>query len=107
MQIGFSYRKGRNFRGNAYLCGKVVMRNGKLGKQQELRKKIKKKDKISRENLGKFFYDLAKVTYTAMVVGGVVILFSDAMKIETFFMVSVGIVATSFLALIGYMIFKR
>lgn len=80
---------------------------GNWEKQQELQKEIKEKDKISRENLGKFFYDLAKVTYTAMVVGGVVILFSDTMKVETFFMVSIGIIATSFLALVGYMIFKR
>ena len=70
-------------------------------------KTTKEKNKVSRENLGKFFYDLAKVTYTAMVIGGTVILFSEAIKRETFFMVSVGLIATTFLAIIGYVILKK
>ena len=58
---------------------------GNWEKQQEFLKEIKEKNKVSRENLGKFFYDLAKVTYTAMVIGGTVILFSEAIKRETFY----------------------
>lgn len=80
---------------------------GNWEKQQEFLKEIKEKNKVSRENLGKFFYDLAKVTYTAMVIGGTVILFSEAIKRETFFMVSVGLIATTFLAIIGYVILKK
>ena len=80
---------------------------GNWEKQQEFLKEIKEKNKVSRENLGKFFYDLAKVTYTAMVIGGTVILFSEAIKRETFFMVSVGLIATTFLAIIGYVILGK
>lgn len=35
----------------------------------------KEKLRYSRENLSKFFYDLAKATFTAMVVGDVVTMF--------------------------------
>lgn len=80
---------------------------GNWERQQEIQKEIKEKDKVSRENLGKFFYGLAKVTYTALVVGGVVMLFSDMMKVETYIMVSVGLIATACLAMIGYSILKR
>ena len=38
---------------------------GNWEKQQETTKETREKDKLSREVLGKFFYDLAKVTFTA------------------------------------------
>lgn len=45
---------------------------GNFIRQQEEKKEVKEKEKISRENLGKFFYDLGKTSFTAMVVGGAV-----------------------------------
>ena len=44
---------------------------GNFTKQQEERKEVREREKLSRETLGKFFYDLAKITFTALVVGSV------------------------------------
>lgn len=42
---------------------------GNWSERQEDRKEVKEKDKIRRETLGKFFYDLAKVAFAALVIG--------------------------------------
>lgn len=45
---------------------------GNWSVQQEAKKEVKEKERASRETLGKFFYDLAKLVFTAMaLVGGV------------------------------------
>lgn len=61
----------------------------------------------SRENLSKFFYDLAKATFTAMVVGDVVTMFlkEDVTTISVWLFVT-GLVTTSLLSTIGYRISK-
>lgn len=43
---------------------------GSWSERQEVKKEVKEKEKISRETLGKFFYDLAKTSFAAMVAGG-------------------------------------
>ncbi|WP_300153208.1 hypothetical protein [Bacteroides sp.] len=40
---------------------------GNWEKRIEEKKEIKEKEKVSSETLGKFFYDLAKTSFTAMV----------------------------------------
>lgn len=45
---------------------------GNFAKQQEEHKEAKEREKLSREILGKFFYDLAKIAFTALVVGSIV-----------------------------------
>lgn len=40
---------------------------GSWSEQQEVKKEVKEKEKTSRETLGKFFYDLAKISFTALV----------------------------------------
>ena len=42
---------------------------GKFIIQQEQRKDVKGKERVSRESLGKYFYDLSKLTFGAMVLG--------------------------------------
>ena len=46
---------------------------GKWEKQLEIAKEHKEKEKTSKETLGKFFYDLAKTSFTVMVAGSAVI----------------------------------
>ena len=46
-------------------------------KHLEIKKQKKEKEKASRETLGKFFYDLAKTSFTIMVAGSTVSLFTD------------------------------
>ena len=54
---------------------------GKFIEIQEARKEVKEKEKVSRETLGKFFYDLAKTSFIVMVAGSAVSFFTD--KVQT------------------------
>ena len=65
------------------------------------------KEKSSRENLGKFFYDLAKATFTIMVLTNVVALFKVENYILSAILLVVGISATIILARIAFSIFKN
>ena len=49
---------------------------GNWDKQQEARKDTKEKNKVRRETLAKYLYDLSKVTFTGLVVGSFATLFS-------------------------------
>ena len=51
---------------------------GNFSNQQKAKEEAKENEKVSRETLGKYFYDLAKVSFTAMVVGGAVAWISDS-----------------------------
>lgn len=50
---------------------------GKWEKQLEIIKATKEKERISKETLGKFFYDLAKTSFTVMVAGSAVSFFTN------------------------------
>ena len=71
-------------------------------KQQEERKEIK--EKLSRENLGKFFFDLAKLVFTSMaLVGGVSLIVNEA-RIQQGILATIGVSLTYTFAAIGYKI---
>lgn len=80
---------------------------GNWEKQQETMKETREKDKLSREVLGKFFYDLAKVTFTAMVVGGAVAWISDSEKDYAWILLLLGVLSTMTLSYAGYKIIKK
>lgn len=80
---------------------------GNWSEQQEVKKDTKEKDKVSRETLGKFFYDLAKLTFAAMVVGGTISWFSDSENSYYWMLLLIGLVSTVLLSYIGYRIIKR
>lgn len=80
---------------------------GNWEKQQETTKETREKDKLSREVLGKFFYDLAKVTFTAMVVGGAVAWISDSEKDYAWILLLLGALSTMTLSYAGYKIIKK
>ena len=68
----------------------------------------REKLKSSRDNLSKFFYDLAKTSFTAMVVGDVVTMFlKEQVTVTASLLFVVGIIATYLLALFGYRISNR
>jgi hypothetical protein len=68
--------------------------------QKEDREKLK----VSRETMGKFFYDLAK----AMVIGAIISLFSPGQdKKYVIFMLVAGVIITFILASVGNFILKR
>ena len=77
---------------------------GNWERQQEIQKEIKEKDKVSRENLGKFFYDLAKLVFTAMALVGGVALIIGGFQVVQAVLLLLGLGLTYVLAYIGYKI---
>ena len=67
----------------------------------------KEKLRYSRENLSKFFYDLAKATFTAMVVGDVVTMFlKEDVTATAIWLFVTGLITASLLSTVGYRISK-
>ncbi len=79
---------------------------GNFAKQQQARKETKEKEKTSHETLGKFFYDLAKITFTALVIGSIVSAATEQNKSEYYLLIGIGIFVTYIFSYIGYKIIK-
>lgn len=79
---------------------------GNWSQQQEYKKEVKERDKSRRENLGKFFYDLAKLIFAGVVIGGIIPLYSDPTNIIQWSMVATGFAFTILIATIANRIFK-
>ena len=68
----------------------------------------REKERSVRENLSKFFYDLAKTTFASTVVGYVVSMFlKEEVTASAIALFIVGIATTALLAIFGYRISKR
>ena len=72
-------------------------------RQQTMRKE---RDKVRRETLGKFFFDLAKLMFTTMVLGEMLLLAKDIGDINNWGMLNIGILGTYLLARVGNRILK-
>ena len=71
-------------------------------------KEDREREKTIRETVGKFFFDLAKTAFTAMVVGGAVALITGMENALSYaFLLGTGLVAMILLASIGYYILKH
>lgn len=71
-------------------------------------KETKERERSSRENLGKFFYDLAKTSFAAMVAADLVSFFlTDADSIMLALLLALGVFFTSIFAYLGYFIIKK
>lgn len=79
---------------------------GNWSKQQEVKKEVKEKEKTSRETLGKFFYDLAKISFTALVVGSIVSVATQQDRLEYWLLILIGMFVTYIFSYIGYKIIK-
>lgn len=71
-----------------------------------MKEETKEREKLSRETLGKFFYDLAKLSFAAMVLGGSVALISGGSEARQLVLLVCGLIVTSIFAYIGYNILK-
>ena len=80
---------------------------GNFSNQQKAKEEAKETEKVSRETLGKYFYDLAKVSFTAMVVGGAVAWISDSNRSDSITLLLLGTITTIALTYTGYKIIKR
>ncbi len=68
----------------------------------------KEKEKLSRETLGKFFYDLAKTCFATIVVTNAIAITTGSGKIfPTSAFLIFGILATCIFARAGYLIIKK
>ena len=76
---------------------------GNWEKQLVEKKEIKEKDKIRREKLSGYFFNLSQLTYTALVLGGMVLFFQgDNLSYMLIIMLLVGCVLAYALAKITY-----
>lgn len=51
---------------------------GNFSNLQERKKEVKEKDKVRREKLAGYFFDLSKLIFAALVLGGITPIFVDA-----------------------------
>lgn len=79
----------------------------KWKQQTEIAKEQKEKQKDAKSALGRFFLDLAKLVFTAMVLVAAVSIIIDETKVQHWVLLGMGLIATYFLASMGYNILKR
>ncbi|MDO4179872.1 MAG: hypothetical protein Q4D36_01135 [Bacteroidales bacterium] len=79
---------------------------GNFMRQQEARKEGKEKDKVRREKLAGFFYDIAKLSFAGLVIGFVMPIFSDMRNENNWYVIIIGVVLTVLSALLANKILK-
>ena len=79
---------------------------GSWEKHQEEKKEGRERDKTRRETQGKFFYDLAKLTFAGLVIGGFSLFNEDSMGLISIVKVIAGGTSTIIFAWIGNLILK-
>lgn len=78
-----------------------------FSKNIEQQKERKERNKVRRETLGKFFFDLAKLTFAGLVIGGITPVFSEVQQDGNVTFISLGLVTTIALAWLGDDIIKK
>ena len=71
---------------------------GNFIKQQEEKKEVKEKDKTRRERLAGYFFDLSKLVFAALVLGGITPLFTNEPNKMNWVTIILGIFSTFILA---------
>lgn len=90
-----------------YLCRNIKLyRHEKIYAKRKRTKSRCRKRKTSREVLGKFFYDLAKIAFTGLVVGNALAIIIGEEKWLYGAVIAIGILGTYLFARIGYNIIK-
>lgn len=79
---------------------------GNWSQQQEVKKETKEKDKTRKENIAKYFLDLSKLTFVALVLGGLTPIYTNIETNVNWYLILFGVLSTSFLAFIGNKILK-
>lgn len=79
---------------------------GNWEKQQGEKHEFKERDKTRREHLGKFFFDLAKVTFAGLVIGSFTLFNESSIDIINIAKVVGGVASTLMFAWLGNRIFK-
>lgn len=74
--------------------------------QQEVKREIRERQKTRRENLSKFFYDLAKLVFAGVVIGGIIQLYGNPTDWNLWVMVIMGTMVTYLIAYFANNILK-
>lgn len=102
MHFGFTQRLHKG-KGGLKICKGM----SSFDENRKAKEERKEKDKLSRENLGKFFYDLAKLVFASMVIASGVSLILNESSVSYIALLITGLIFTYILAYIGYYIFKK
>ena len=79
---------------------------GNWNEQQEIKREFKEKDKIRRETLGKFFFDLAKLAFAGIFVSWIKPLSANVNNNVAWSVLVGGVAFTIVFAMIGNKILK-
>ncbi|HJA84017.1 MAG TPA: hypothetical protein H9785_08630 [Candidatus Bacteroides intestinavium] len=80
---------------------------GTWEKQQEAKKEAKERDKTRREKLAGYFFNLSQLTYTGLVLGGMVLFFQGSeFTFKLGVMLALGCLLAYLMAIIGNNLFK-
>lgn len=79
---------------------------GKYSNQLKAREAAKENEKLSRETLGKYFYDLSKLSFGAMVLGVLVPWFITTENDRYLILFLLGVIATIIFAISAYRTIK-
>ena len=82
------------------------MTMGKWNDLQEQVKEGREREKARKENLGKFFYDLAKLTFAGVVICGVIPLYKNPNDFSQWVMLITGLGGRGMIAVCANRIFK-
>lgn len=79
---------------------------GNWSAQQEVKKEIKERDKTRKENITKYYLDLSKLTFVALVLGGITPLYTNTGNNINWAVIVGVVVSTVAFASIGNRILK-
>lgn len=80
---------------------------GNWSEKQEEKKETKEKDKTRKGNIAKYFLDLSKLTFVALVLGGITPFYTNNDTSVNWYVLIAGTVLTIVLAKIGNRILKQ
>lgn len=72
---------------------------GKFYNQLQVRNDIKERKRVQKETRGKFFYDLAKITFTLAIISGIPALLTDIKSTVHWTTICIGFFLTLLLSL--------
>ena len=79
---------------------------GNWDKQQDVKKEIKEKDKVRRERLAGYFFNLSQLTFVALVLGGVTPMYTNITESINWLTILLGIFSTYIFAFLANRILK-
>lgn len=86
--------------------GEEKNRMGNWSGEQEAKKEIKEKDKIRKEKLAGYFFNLSQLTFVAPVLGGVTPIYTNSNNEVNWYVISGGAISTYMFAFFANRILK-